>query len=158
MTRNLPTLEQIAGDPAVVFDISLDGVDAILAECERQAKVIAAAKKGISAVLEGRYAGAISAAYQLQSKDFGTVRVSDGAYEIVSDRAKKVEWDQSQLSDIGDRIAAAGDDPHEYLDVSYGVSERKYSAWPEHIRRQFEPARTVKPGATSIKLVLKEAA
>lgn len=158
MTRNLPTLEQIAGDPALAFDISIEGVAALLEECDQQSKLAAAAKKALNGSIEGRYANAIGAAYDAQSKDFGTVRVSDGAYEIVADRAKKVEWDQAALAAAGDKIAAAGDDPHEYLDVSYGVSERKYTAWPEHIRKVFEPARTVRPGAMSIKLVLKEAA
>ncbi len=54
-----------------------------------------------------------------------------------------------------ERIRAAGDDPVEYIDVAYKVSERKYTAWPENIRAAFAPARTVKTGKATFTLTLK---
>lgn len=157
-SRNLPTLTAIAGDPAVIVGLSLDALDVILGECADQVTIAGAAKKAINAYIEKSYAGDIAHAYAAQDKDFGTVRVSDGSYEIVVDTPKRTEWDQSELSAASARITAAGDDPSEYLDVTLSVPERKYTAWPAHIRDVFEPARTVKPGARSIKLVRKEAA
>ena len=56
------------------------------------------------------------------------------------------------------RIRAAGNDPAEYVETIFRVSERKYAAWPEAIRQGFEPARTVRPGALKIELVAQEAA
>ncbi len=157
-TRNLPTLTAIAGDPAVIAGLSLDALDAILGECADQTTIAGAAKKAITAYIEKSYAGDIAHAYAAQDKDFGTVRIADGGYEIVVETPKRTEWDQTILTAAGDKIAAAGDDVHEYLDVTLSVPERKYTAWPAHIRDVFEPARTVKPGTRSIKLVRKEAA
>ena len=37
------------------------------------------------------------------------------------------------------------------------VSERKYAAWPPHIRKVFEAARTVQAGAQSFRLTTDSA-
>jgi hypothetical protein len=92
-----------------------------------------------------------------KGKDFGTVRFDDGDITIVSDLPKKPVWDQKQLSAIVQRIQEAGDDPSEYIDTAFKISESKYNAWPEHIRRTFEPARTLKAGKAVFKLTNKKA-
>ena len=73
-------------------------------------------------------------------------------------RAKKVEWSQEDLKTIRERIAAANDNPDDYIEVSLNVPERKFTAWPESIQSTFAPARTVKPGSVSVKVTRKEAA
>lgn len=88
------------------------------------------------------------------SKGTGTVRFDDGAVTVIADLPKRVDWDQAQLAELVERISAAGDDPTEYVDVSFKVPERKYAAWPESIRQNFEPARTVRTGALKVKLEL----
>jgi hypothetical protein len=88
------------------------------------------------------------------SKDTGTVRFDDGTVTVIADLPKRVDWDQAQLAGLVERISAAGDDPTEYVDVSFKVPERKYAAWPESIRQNFEPARTVRTGALKVKLEL----
>lgn len=159
MTRpNLPTLRSIAADAGVLKALPLDALDALLTECDAENKIVSAAKRAINAHLEALYAPQIASAFDAQQKDTGTVRVPDGGYEIVVDRPKRVDWDQAALADIRSKIQFSGDDPSEYIKVSYAVEERAYSAWPAHIRSTFEPARTLKPGPTSVKLVRKEAA
>ena len=76
---------------------------------------------------------------------------------MIADLPKKVEWDQATLGRMVARIRAAGDDPAEYVETTFRVSERKYAAWPTAIREGFEAARTVKPGKPSFRLVLGEA-
>jgi hypothetical protein len=56
-----------------------------------------------------------------QRKDTGTVRFIDGDVSIVSELPKRVEWDQARLAAVVDRIRAAGDDPAEYVEVTYKV-------------------------------------
>jgi hypothetical protein len=73
---------------------------------------------------------------------------------ITADLPKKVEWDQVQLVDIVARIAAAGDNPDEYVECAYRVSETKFNAWASSLRSQFIPARTVKVGKPSFRLAL----
>ena len=55
-----------------------------------------------------------------------------------------------------ERIRAAGEDPAEYVEISFKVPERAYAAWPEAIRQGFEPARTVKTGALKIAILPQE--
>src|SRR5690606_1229147 len=88
------------------------------------------------------------------SKDTGTVRFEDGAVTVIAELPKRVDWDQAQLADLVERISAAGDDPAEYVDVSFKVPERKYTAWPGSTRQSFAPARTVRTGALKVKLEL----
>ena len=83
-----------------------------------------------------------------ERQDTGTVRFDDGAVTVIADLPKRVDWDQAQLAGLVERISAAGDDPTRYVDVSFKVPERKYAAWPESIRQNFEPARTVRTGAS----------
>ena len=49
------------------------------------------------------------------------------------------------------------DDPSEYVESTFRVSERKYAAWPTAIREGFEVARTVKPGKPTFRLFVGEA-
>ena len=75
---------------------------------------------------------------------------------MVADLPKRVEWDQAKLAAMVERIRAAGEDPAEYVEISFKVPERAYAAWPEAIRQGFEPARTVKTGALKVELLAQE--
>ena len=50
-------------------------------------------------------------------------------------------WDQDKLKDIFFAIKKHGDNPEEYIDLHYSVSEEKFNYWPEHIKNIFKPAR-----------------
>ncbi len=107
--------------------------------------------EGIVAVRYGQRAIALRAE---QRKDAGTVRFVDGDVTIVADLPKRVEWDQDKLAAVVERIRAAGDNPTEYVEVTYKVAERAYTSWPEHIRTAFTGARTVRTGRATFKLSL----
>ena len=106
--------------------------------------------------------GAISLRYEQQAvalrgqqgKDTGTVRFEDDGVTVVADLPKKIDWDQKRLAELADRIRAGGENPGEYVEVSFKVAERAYAAWPERIRTAFEPARTVRTGRQTFKLTL----
>jgi hypothetical protein len=110
---------------------------------------------GIIAVRYGQRAIALRAE---QCRDTGTVRFTDNAVTVVADLPKRVVWDQRHLAAVVARISAGGDDPAEYVEVSYKVAERSYTAWPDHIRQVFAAARTVRTGKASFKLSLNPAA
>jgi hypothetical protein len=55
-----------------------------------------------------------------------------------------------------ERIRATGDDPAQYVEIAFKVPERKYAAWPDNIRAEFEPARTVKTGTLKVEIVPQE--
>jgi hypothetical protein len=126
---------------------------ALLQEDAREA--VEAAKRAqdwIEGVIARRYADRAAEERRATGKDTGTIRLQDGEVEIVADLPKKVEWDQAQLAALVERIRASGEDPAEYVELSYRVSERAYAAWPERIRTAFEPARTVRTGKPSFRL------
>lgn len=149
---NLPTIEEAARDPGVLTGLPLDALAAITETADEHAKRVAAVKREVTRVVERRFEAPIAARYAEQEKDTGTVRILVDGFEVVADRAKKVDWDQAKLAGAVKAIRDTGDNPAEYVDISYTVTERKYGAWPGHIRAVFEPARTVRPGPTTIKL------
>ena len=89
-----------------------------------------------------------------QGKDTGVVHFDDGDVSVTADLPKKVEWDQKQLHELILRIASGGDNPAEFIETSYRVSETKYQSWHESLRSQFAPARTVKVGKATYRLAL----
>jgi hypothetical protein len=101
-----------------------------------------------------RYQQRAVAARAVAGKDTGTVRFVDGSVEVTADLPKKVEWNQPQLATLAEQIRAGGEDPGEYVEVSFRVSERAYAAWPERIRSAFEPARTVRTGKPTYRLAI----
>ncbi len=120
----------------------------------RKAKLTVAWLDG---ALTNKYADRARAARANDNKDFGLARFQDGDVTVVADLPKKVEWDQHELGEIVERIKAEGEDPRDYVEVSLKVSERKYAAWPPHIRMVFEPARTVRTGKESFELIAGDA-
>ena len=86
--------------------------------------------------------------------DTGTVRLVEDGVAVIADLPKPLEWDQTRLAALVERIRAEGDDPAECVDVAFKVPERKYAAWPGAIRAAFEDARTVRTGKPVFKLSL----
>ena len=120
----------------------------------RKAKLTVAWLDG---ALTKKYADRARAARANDDKDFGVASFQDGDVTVVADLPKKVEWDQHELGELVERIKAEGEDPRDYVEVSLKVSERKYAAWPPHIRKVFEPARTVRTGKETFELIAGDA-
>ncbi|PHK93891.1 hypothetical protein CR162_16475 [Pseudoroseomonas rhizosphaerae] len=108
----------------------------------------------IEAAIALRYEQRAIGARAAAGKDTGTVRFEDGPVTVVADLPKRVEWDQHRLATLVEQIRAGGEDPAEYLEISFKVPERAYTAWPERIRQAFEPARTVRTGRQTFRLTL----
>jgi hypothetical protein len=121
-------------------------------EAEQTVRLAKMQKDWLDGALTRRYANLATELRSREGKDTGTVRFDDGDITVVADLPKKVEWDQSLLTAIVERIRASGDDPSEYIETAFKVPERKYGAWPAHIRTAFEAARTVKTGKLTFTL------
>ena len=145
----LPMSEIVALPAVELGRLQKEAEDAL-----RKAKLTVAWLDG---ALNQKYAERAKAARADAGKDFGVVRLTDGGVTVVADIDKRVEWDESQLSALMERIAADGENPRDYVEVSLRVSERKYASWPPHIRKAFEPARTVKAGKESFQLMAGDA-
>ena len=122
-------------------------------EIDERLKRDKTAKARFDAALAIRYATRAAEERQVQAKDTGTVRFDEGDFTIVADLPKRVDWDQDRLAAMVERIRAAGDDPAEYVEISFKVPERNSVAWPDAIRQGFEPARTVRTGTLKVEIL-----
>lgn len=150
--RNLPSVMDLIGNASGIAEMDIESIGILLED----AKALSAAATKVSRALQGeveeRIKDDIRTAFAESQRDTGTVTVTSEGHRIEVTRPKKVDWDQDELASIADRIRAAGDDPSEYIDVEMSMPEKRYTALPASIQKQFEAARTVTPGNTSIKI------
>ena len=153
MSRTIP--DQILATPVrELADLASDSLFQVKSDAADLLAIAKAPVEHIDRALDLKY---VDRAHQLRlaaNKDTGIVHFDDGNVRVTADLPKKVEWDQKQLAELVARIAAAGDNPAEFVETSYRVSETKYQAWQESLRSQFTPARTVKVGKASYRLAL----
>ena len=121
----------------------------------RAAKTLCDWLKGAVAL---KYGDQAQEARRKEGKDTGAVQFQDGQVTLVAELPKRVDWDQTMLAGLVERIRTDDADPTEYVDIAFSVPERKYTAWPTDIRQEFEPARTVRTGKPKFRLLLGEEA
>ena len=141
---------ELAALPPAELLMLLEDADALI----KKAKQL---REWLDGAVGLKYQARMEAQRQAQNKPYGVVHIEDEGYVVSCDAPKKPEWDQEQLAVIAQNIHASGSDPAEYIDTTYKISERKYTAWPEHIRQAFDKARTVKVGKPVYGIKAKEA-
>ena len=150
---NHPTLEQLRRIPVgEIVALPADQLALLQEEADEALRSAKAIKDWLEGAIAQRYAERAQVQRQAGGKDTGTVRFDDGPVAVVADLPKKVVWDQAKLAELVERIKAEGDDPAEYVDTAIKVPERKFAAWPRHIRSAFEDARTVRVGKPTFRL------
>ena len=155
--ENTPTTDDLPElDPKEIAGLPVELLAVLRHEIEARLKRDKAAKARLDGALSLRYATRAAEERRAAGKDTGTIRFDDGDFTVIADLPKRVEWDQAQLAAMVERIRASGDDPAQYVDVTIRVSERKYAAWPQAIRAEFEPARTVRTGTLKVELLPQE--
>lgn len=108
----------------------------------------------VNAALDQRYGEQAAAERRASGKDFGVCHLTDGLLRITVEQPKRVAWDQQKLAALAARIAAAGENVSDFVDVEYSISESRYTNWPSTLKEQFADARTVKPGKPSYRIAL----
>ena len=156
LRSNRPTLDALRRMP-VHEVIALPAAHLAMLQADAREALDAAKRMldWLEAAIALRFEQRAIAARAAAGKDTGTVRFQDGGVEIAVDLPKKVEWDQARLAALSEQIRAGGEDPSQYVEISFKVPERAYVAWPERIRAAFEPARTVRTGRQTFKLTIK---
>ena len=152
---NRPNLADLLHMPVgAVVALPADNLALLQDEADEALRFAKLTKDWIDGALAVKYADAANAARQAAGKDTGTIRFLDDTVTVIADLPKKIDWDQALIAEIIERIRAGGDDPAEYVEISFKVPERKYTAWPESIRATFAPARTVKTGKQTFRLTI----
>ena len=155
--QNTPSIDDLIALPA--HEIAKLPVATLLdlqTEVETATQHLKAVTTRFHAALELRYAARAAETRRSSGKDTGSTRFTDGEAVVVADQPKRVVWEQAALAAIIERIRASGDDPRDYVETTLKVAERNYMAWPQHIRAAFEPARTVRTGAPSFRLIASD--
>ena len=134
--------------PAMLMDIQTTA----LAETARVKRL----RDRLEAGIAQRYGAATEAERAAQGKTSGTVRIEDGDIVVIAELPKKVSWDQDSLAAMATRIREAGDDPTEYLEITYRVPERRFGAWPEAMREGFAAARRETTGKPVFRLEFRD--
>lgn len=140
-----------AGDLALQTSESLFQLKNDAADLQALAKAVV---DHLDRALDLKYAKRAHELRLAAGKDTGVVHFDDGQVQVTADLPKKVEWDQKKLADLVRRMAANGDNPAEYVEISYRVSETKFNAWPETLKGAFAAARTLKTGKPGFRLAL----
>ena len=147
---NIPnriTLNDLRGmQVGAIAALSGDELAPLRQETDEQLRAAKALCDWLDGAIALKYGDRAHAARNADGKDTGTIRFADDAVTVVAELPKRIDWDQAKLASLVERIKADGEDPTEYVDISFDVAERKYSAWPAHIRTAFEGARTVRTG------------
>lgn len=150
---NRPELSDLRTMPiGEIATLPAEHLAALQSDAEAQLDDARMIREWVSSAIAQKYGERARAVRQAADKDTGTVRFEDGPVTVIANLPKKVDWDQKALGDVVARIQANGDDPADYVETQFQVSERKYAAWPASIRAVFEPARTVRPGKPKIDL------
>lgn len=124
----------------------------LVAEAEealRQAKLM---KDWLDGAVLLKYENKAQEARQQKGTETGTVNFEDDGFKVTATLPKKVSWNQVKLKQAVKTIEENGDNPEEYVETSYKIAESKYKAWPEHIRKFFEEARTLSVGKQTFKI------
>ena len=140
-----------AGDLALQTSESLFQLKNNAADLQALAKAVV---DHLDRALDLKYSKQAHALRLAAGKDTGVVHFDDGHVQVTADLPKKVDWDQKKLADLVCRMTANGDNPAEYVEISYRVSETKFNAWPETLKSAFAPARTLKTGKPGFRLAL----
>jgi hypothetical protein len=150
---NTPTVDDLPGfSPQEIAQLPVELLAILQRDVDERLQRAKAAKDRFDGGLMVRYATRAAEARRACGKDTGTVRIVDGDFTVVADLPKRVDWDQELLAEMVARLRDAGADPTQYVDIAFKVPERKYAAWPDVIRVDFEPARTVGHGRPSFQL------
>jgi hypothetical protein len=99
-----------------------------------------------------RFSESVKNNLRSESKDTGTIRFLDGAFQIVAEVPKKVTWDPEKMEELVKRIPE--DRRKGIVKITYAIEERKYSSLPNEYQELFREARTITPGKTKFQIVL----
>lgn len=97
--------------------------------------------------LEQRYAAKASEALLRDGRDTGTIKLTDGRFEVTVNRPKRVKWDGAKLRSALDMLDP--DEARHLAKVDVKIDERKFTAASPRIQAMLSDARTVETGKAS---------
>ena len=147
---NRCTLQQLADmGTAEVKALPLPHIAMLLEDVKAEETRVKGLKLLLQNALDERFSEAATKARKAKGKDTGKVTLKVDGCRIVADLPPLPSWDQEILKTVAETIASWGEPIDQYMALTYKVSESAYKAWPDSIRKLFEPARTLATGRSS---------
>lgn len=125
----------------------------LLFEVSRELERAKRTKQWIEAAIAIKYEEQMCAKRIRLAKDNGVIHLEDDDFKVTCDIPKKVEWNQELLAKVAKDIVLGGGNLIDYIETRYNVPERLYNGWPESVRSLFTPARSIRLGRPTYKLV-----
>ena len=113
-----------------------------------------AVNQHLDLVLERRYVEDVLNLQDPVRLNSNIVSFEDGDVLVTIECPVVVTWDQTLLADMARRIAEAGDDPREFIDIHFSISQDKFNAFKPALRKSFAAARSQKAGQPTFHLNL----
>ena len=147
------TLQNIASVPiGQISALPPKELMTLVAEAEENLKQAKLIKEWLDGSVLLKYEIKAQEARQQKGTETGAINFDDDGCKITANLPKKVSWEKEKLKQAVKTIEKNGDNAEEYVEISYKVAESKYKAWPEHIRKFFEDARTFSFGKQTFKI------
>ena len=154
---NRVTLAQMVEMPAkAVAELPIEQIALLL---EDAAELKSAAKRAddhLFAAMSHRFSQRAADLRQAKGVDTGTVRFTEDDFTIVADLPKKVTWNNDGLADVASKLAEMGEPVGDYIATKRDVSERSFEAWPNSLKKLFNPHRTLGVGKAGFRLERKK--
>ena len=132
--------------------LPIDQLATLLEDVATARTETAAASALLQEVIDQRFSAEADFRRRQDGKDTGAVSFAIDDFVIRADLPKKIEWDQAKLAEAVEVIKGWNENPAEYVNITFTVPEARFAAWPETIRKVFEPARTVGVGRPTYKI------
>lgn len=82
----------------------------------------------------------------------GQVKIIDGMIQVTAEYPYLIDWNQQQLARIAKAYYLRGDDPANYMTITYAIDEEIYRSWSDPLKMDFFPARHASVGTPSFSL------
>lgn len=140
-------LDKLELPMAQLAELSTADLATLQSHLAREAEVLKKRQAVFGALLLRKFETAARAAYTEAKKDTGTVNLTAPGSNLLALKVeidKKVEWDQTKLPAIFNKMTP--ENSRHYAKVDYSVPEAIYKAAPPDVQKTLATARTLKPG------------
>ncbi len=76
-----------------------------------------------------KYAFHTSQLRQEQQQEYGDLQFECNGVEVTQSVPRRVTWDQKKLRAIAQCIREQGEDPEEFMDLTYSIPEERFDYW-----------------------------
>ena len=109
-------------------------------------------KELLEASLHRRYGVRAHFLRTTKKTDTGIISFNDREYIVTQNIPEIISWDQKLLAEVASNLLKNAENPSEYMNVTFSISDIQYAALSKNIRSILNPARKIVFGTPSYTL------